>query len=1094
MIKIKIAIAILVVFAGSVFAPWVKAGDVLSRPDFSSSQTEGWGSFAAAIGIASGTVSEFGTTTAALGDFTRAYLGWECGAQVQNYAIPVWCNNFIQLGVATTTILGAGTTAYVFQNPHQTVDGDVQLFYINFYGGTPVMGFGTSANTTPGLSWSWTCGPYCRNGGVLGGTSGGFVPYFEMGPQADPPTISSLSQSIQGGGAIFEAGTVFGRSVLFGATLASSANDPLVLEVEAEPVGASFTGVPTASSTAIAFPGTATLVISNLADGGYRWAARAVDASTSESSPWTYFESGGIIADFVVRAPKEPVVFIPGIVGTRLTRASDGKEIWPDIYDMLASPSDNYLDDLALGPDGLQIFGREMAASSMIDHESVLGISVPFYENVLRAFETDAYGSGTTLFAFPYDWRLGVKNAASALANTIAAARAASPDGKISIVGYSMGGLVAKEYLAGLADVSFIDKVILLGAPQLGSPEAFKVLNYGDNLGFQIPVLNIDILNHGEVKKIAQNMPSLYDLLPSRTYAADSGGYVQDFRNGESSVLDYEETNRLMLADSSDSRNSQLLSGADVLHAAIDDTPVNTPDIYNIVGCSVPTISEYHLYDGGVVDVLRDAGDGTVPLVSAMDRADGFKNYFISGSKTGITHTSLVSDPRTLALVMAILDGKESSFALPDGFGASSSLCFGGSGSIEFGVHNAAGLTVQNEAGSSTGIDASGTVELGIPDSTYEAIGDNYFITVPVGGVYRLIAESSSSDDLVVKAKGYDGSSVTQTAIYIVSSTASGGSATSSGITTAKLDFTGINSIANVTVVENTGASTTFPITPILGASSTDIAPPEIAISGISLAATRGSTTTVSFSATDGDSGIASLRATLNGTPVESGDNVTFSQAGNNVFRVEAIDGAGNPTVKEIDFMVSSPEPGPNLAEETKEMLFSPIADTYIDNNASGTNHGGDMILRLRSRGKNRALIKFDDVAIGEAVGSSTIVSATLAFAVAKNWGNWVPSGSLGLHRMTSPWAETSATWNTENSTSGALWIGEPGATTTVSNDTTSTASFDVATDVRAFLSGAENDGWILQKADECVPGVIDLGSRESETPPILTVTYAAPR
>ena len=114
-----------------------------------------------------------------------------------------------------------------------------------------------------------------------------------------------------------------------------------------------------------------------------------------------------------------------------------------------------------------------------------------------------------------------------------------------------MGGLVAKEYLAGLSDASFVDKLILLGAPQLGSPLAFKDLNYGDNLGFQIPVLNLDILNHDEVKKITQNMPSLYDLLPSRAYVADDGGYVQDFRNGASTVLDYDATNRLMLAEPS---------------------------------------------------------------------------------------------------------------------------------------------------------------------------------------------------------------------------------------------------------------------------------------------------------------------------------------------------------------------------------------------------------------------------------------------------------------------------------------------------------------------------------------------------------------
>ena len=68
------------------------------------------------------------------------------------------------------------------------------------------------------------------------------------------------------------------------------------------------------------------------------------------------------------------------------------------------------------------------------------------------------------------------------------------------------------------------------------------------------------------------------------------------------------------------------------------------------------------------------------------------------------------------------------------------------------------------------------------------------------------------------------------------------------------------------------------------------------------------------------------------------------------------------------------------------------------------------------------------------------------------------------------------------------LWITEPSAATTISNDTTSTVSFDVAADINAFLNGTENDGWILQKADECAPCAIDFGSRESETPPMLKI------
>jgi hypothetical protein len=543
-----------------------------------------------------------------------------------------------------------------------------------------------------------------------------------------------------------------------------------------------------------------------------------------------------------------------------------------------------------------------------------------------------------------------------------------------------------------------------------------------------------------------------------------------------------------------------LLTAANALHGSIDGVAASAPDVYNIVGCSEPTISGYRIYDNGVVDVSRDAGDGTVPLVSAMDRADGFKNYFISGDKTGITHASLVSDSRTLALITAILNGA-ASFTLPDGFSTSSSSCFGGS-TVEFSAHGASGLMIQNNTGLSTGLDASGTVELGIPDSTYDAIGDNYFVIVPGDGAYHVTTESSSSDDLVVKAKGYDGSSVTQTATYVVSSSVPEGQGTGIGTTTVMLDFSDFNSAANVTVTENGNAnsssssqntSSTFSLAPTIEASASDIVPPDITISGIPTSAVEGNTTTVSFSAIDTDSGIASLKATLNGVPVGNGDVVTFAQEGDNVFRVEAMDGAGNPTAREVDFAVSAPKPTSSpVAAPPREISFSPIEDTYIDAADSDVNYGGSSVLRLRARGKNRAFAKFDQAAIENAVGSNTIVSANLAFTVAKNWENWAASGLLTLHRMTSPWIESGATWNSVNVSGTASWILEPSAMTTVSNDTTSTISLDVTTDVRAFLNGTEDDGWILQKADECAPGVIDFGSRESETPPVLTVTYVS--
>ena len=1082
-----LATAVLVAAGEFVLPARAAADEVISQPDFSVTNTDGWGSYGAAIGIASGTVTEIGTTTAAFGDFSMAYLGWECDAVVHDAASPSWCAHDVPLSVATTSLLGSSTRAYVFKNPHQVVDGNVQIFYVSFYGGYPAtIGFGTGANTVSGLSWAWTCGDNCRNGGVLGGTSHGFVPYFEMGDQANPPSLDMLTQATASG-TVPLGGVVSGGEISFGAHIGSSVPDPLEFQVEVASSAAPFTGMATASSSVSA--GEDRIVtIPDLGDGGYHWAARVVDTATGLSSPWVPFSAAGSGSDFVVQKPKEPVVFIPGIVGTRLATKSSGKEVWPDIGDMLLSPNDEYLDDLALAPDGSEAPGKELVPTSIIDKESVLGVTLPFYQNVFSVLSADGYSSGTSLFPAGYDWRLGMSSAVAAVSSTVAAARAASLDGKVSLIGYSMGGLVAKAYLAGLADPSFVHKLILVGAPQLGSPEAFRVLNYGDNLGFQVPLLHMDILSHGEVQKISQNMPAIYDLLPSRKYLEDNGSYVTDFRDGRSAPLDYDATDRIMLDGSLGVRNAPLLAAADRLHTGLDDAAPNAPETYNIVGCSEPTIAEYHLYDNGVVDISRTAGDGTVPLASALDRSDDAVNYFVSGSRTGITHANLTSDGRTLGVIAAILDDRDSAMLLPEGFSRRLDSCFADQGpastEIAVNVHGVGAAALENAQGQRIGMNASGTLELDIPGSSLVVVGGNYFITAPAGTPYHLTTEGSAAADMTVAAAAYDGVRGSEGNTYVVPRSTSTDPAGMPATTTAILDISDSGTAGDLLVNKSAAASssqdasTTIAVPPLTGMPATDILPPEISISGIPDTATAGSTTTVHFSADDPGSGIIRLAATFNGVPVSDGAVISFADTGKNIFRVEALDGAGNPSVREMAVSVQG---------LSRTLSFFPIADTYVDALHPDASYGMSSFLRLRSRGRNRAFLKFDGAAIRSGIGSGTIVAAELSFPIMKNWQNWSSSGTLGLYAASTSWTEDGLSWPGVGISANDM-SPRPIALASVMNDTTGTLSFSFGDTPFPFLDILGGNGFVIRKTDECSPGVIDLDSRESGDPPKLTL------
>jgi pimeloyl-ACP methyl ester carboxylesterase len=660
-------------------------------------------------------------------------------------------------------------------------------------------------------------------------------------PQATPHQFKS-----DGITPIPEGGTITAGAVTLGVSLSSATLTPLRLQVELRPLAASFTGVPTAASGILLFTKTGTVAVSGLAGGSYHWRARLTNALTGATSAWQNFGAmGNVVAstgasDFAVIL-REPIVIVPGIAGTILQK-SDGTEAWPNINEMLVSPSDSYLDALALDATGNapassganDVQGSTLRAAAILKTAQLTlgGITLfsdDFYGNLINAFTSAGYIEGQNLFTAPYDWRMDINNSVASLAAVIAQARAASPTGKINIVAHSMGGLLVKKYLAGLAtassapSASFLDKVVLAGVPELGAPYALKMLNYGDDLG--IPIANQD-----EMKKIAQNMLAIYELLPSEKYESVVGSYVQDFRSGADTLLDFAATAQLMTTNTGnpdDVRNPMLVALGDAFHRSIDTAPVAAPSVYTILGCGKPTITGYDLYDNGVVDLERGSGDGTVPEVSAMDLANAAHNYFVMSGATGIDHTGLTSDARPVALIAGIVAGSIGSAGgsgaggnntapLPQGISSSLADCAtqtvsqsgasqgaapqsvassAGETTIEFSAHGTATSTIDlgvyDAIGNYTGVTASGTVATGIPGSEYEKLGNNIFVLVPAGKNYKVIDQMAdhqaiASGTFEMKVRGYRAGATDREATYL--------SVPLAGTSIfAELDFAGFN-------------------------------------------------------------------------------------------------------------------------------------------------------------------------------------------------------------------------------------------------------------------------------------------------------------
>jgi pimeloyl-ACP methyl ester carboxylesterase len=596
---------------------------------------------------------------------------------------------------------------------------------------------------------------------------------------------------------ILKGATVTAGTVVLGVSFSSNIGiTPLRLQVEVRPLGAAFTGNATAASGVLLLTKNGTVIVSGLANGSYHWQARLANALTGAVSAWQPFGGAGASVasgspDFTV-ALREPVLIVPGIAGTILQKASDATEVWPNVDAMLVSPSDSYLDALALNSAGgaqSTVQAGGILKTATLTAGGVTLFSDDFYGNLINTFKDDGYVEGQNLFTVPYDWRLDITVSDAALAAKIAQAVAASATGKIMIVAHSMGGLLVKKYLAGLANPSFLDKVVLVGVPELGAPYAYKILNYGDNL-------NIPIANQNEIEKIAQNMPAIYELLPSQKYVAGVGGYVQDFTSGGGVAP--------VVAFS----NSGLLNVATAFHRSIDNVPsaASAANVYTIMGCGKPTITGYDLYDNGVVDLERGSGDGTVPVASAaVMETSASHNYFVLSGVTGIDHTGLMSDARPVALIKNIVEGMPM-VTLPQGISTSATDCdtqfvsaaqtgstslSGNETTIEFSAYGVGTLGLYDAAGNYTGVTASGTIALGIPGSDYEKLGDNTFILAPVGSNYRAVDQIVASGTFAIKVRGYRGFAIDREATYL-SVSANIASGTSAAVSsTAELDFTG---------------------------------------------------------------------------------------------------------------------------------------------------------------------------------------------------------------------------------------------------------------------------------------------------------------
>ena len=251
---------------------------------------------------------------------------------------------------------------------------------------------------------------------------------------------------------------------------------------------------------------------------------------------------------------RNPVIIIPGVLGSRLRQAETDRIVWgafgpgaanpqtPEGARLVALPmregaslaelTDDVYSDGALDRLKVSLWGLPVELNAYVHILRTLGVG-GFRDQQLAEYGAIDYGPDHfTCFQFDYDWRRDNIENARRLEQYIIEKRqyvqkqyeerfgVKDHDVKFDIVAHSMGGLIARYFLryggaepppAGTvaeptwAGAKYVDRVVLLGTPNAGSMKALRQVIDGVRFSPILPTYEAAILG---------TMPSLYQLLP----------------------------------------------------------------------------------------------------------------------------------------------------------------------------------------------------------------------------------------------------------------------------------------------------------------------------------------------------------------------------------------------------------------------------------------------------------------------------------------------------------------------------------------------------------------------------------------------------
>ncbi|MEK7613812.1 MAG: PxKF domain-containing protein [Patescibacteria group bacterium] len=328
------------------------------------------------------------------------------------------------------------------------------------------------------------------------------------------------------------------------------------------------------------------------------------------------------------------VVFLPGIKGSNLRIGYDS--VWPP---NLVTFSDD-IAKLALTESGESV--NPVVVDGVLNYFHVAPIYAGF-TNFLE--ELEIQGTIQDWLPVPYDWRYGPEDILADGVQTPAGvfdiieeieklAEERSQTGQVTIVAHSMGGLLGKAIIKELErreEADLVDSFVMVGSPQLGTPQAIAGILHGDDEGIGLGSLYY-VVNPASSRMVSQNFQSVYNLLPSRAYfdATDdpvivfdeNADFTEPWRNfwGSGGIGEYLDF-------------FGFATGAGVLRENPDVNELRIPEI--IRGDLLQNADDFHTeYDNYIfppnIRVVQVAGWG----LKTTKGVEYKNNHFLPGYKT----------------------------------------------------------------------------------------------------------------------------------------------------------------------------------------------------------------------------------------------------------------------------------------------------------------------------------------------------------------------------------------------------------------------------------------------------------------------------